>query len=267
MAIRWEDELALFAGDACPEFEVVHPIGLLGWDAGDKQKQVDADIYPIPRAGDRENFAPGNPVGYWLSGLAESSAILGDCPAKRILDIGGSTGRLARHFAIQHGVEATVADINYRHIRWLQKYLPVVRAMQITSIPHLSIPDVSFDLVTAYSVFTHIPALDQAWIWEIRRVLAPGGRAFLTFHSEKTHAAVDADHYLYSHVGYLQSWEHRTELRERQVHRYNHGGSYGAHVFLHSDYIRQAWGSIMEVVDIKFAGERVGQCSVVLRKS
>ncbi len=44
-------------------------------------------------------------------------------------------------------------------------------------------PDQSFDLVLANSVFTHLK-LDtaKAWIKEIRRLLRPGGIALLSFH-------------------------------------------------------------------------------------
>ena len=41
-------------------------------------------------------------------------------------------------------------------------------------------------MIYAGSVFTHIADLAVAWLLELRRVLAPGGRAYLTFHDSNT---------------------------------------------------------------------------------
>ena len=46
-------------------------------------------------------------------------------------------------------------------------------------------PDATFDLIYAFSVFTHLaPAGQTFWIAELTRVLKPGGCLFLTTHGE-----------------------------------------------------------------------------------
>ena len=44
------------------------------------------------------------------------------------------------------------------------------------------IPDNSVDAAYVVSVFTHLDHTAEYWLWELNRVLAPGGRAFVTFH-------------------------------------------------------------------------------------
>ena len=46
------------------------------------------------------------------------------------------------------------------------------------------IPDNSVDAAYVISVFTHLDHTSEYWLWELNRVLAPGGRAFVTFHDK-----------------------------------------------------------------------------------
>ena len=52
--------------------------------------------------------------------------------------------------------------------------------------PPLPLPDAHFDVVTAFSVFTHIDELDSPWLLELRRILKPGGLLDATIHDETT---------------------------------------------------------------------------------
>jgi ubiquinone/menaquinone biosynthesis C-methylase UbiE len=50
----------------------------------------------------------------------------------------------------------------------------------------LPFPDASFDVVFAVSVFSHLDEKPQfGWLWEILRVLRPGGLFLASTHSEK----------------------------------------------------------------------------------
>ena len=52
---------------------------------------------------------------------------------------------------------------------------PSVRCFLNGFVPTLPIPDQHFDVITAFSVFTHIDELESSWLLELRRVLKPGG--------------------------------------------------------------------------------------------
>ena len=58
--------------------------------------------------------------------------------------------------------------------------------MQNHALPHLPIEDGSTALVYGFSVFTHIDEFETAWLAEIRRILRPGGVAYLTINSDDT---------------------------------------------------------------------------------
>jgi ubiquinone/menaquinone biosynthesis C-methylase UbiE len=70
---------------------------------------------------------------------------------------------------------------------WANRHLrPPFRFVTPTTLPHLPFADGYFQMIYAGSVFTHIADLADAWLLELRRVLAPGGRAYLTFHDSHT---------------------------------------------------------------------------------
>jgi hypothetical protein len=55
----------------------------------------------------------------------------------------------------------------------------------ILPYPPTSYDDAMFDLVTGYSVMTHLTRENQsAWLQELRRVLLPGALCLLTLHGE-----------------------------------------------------------------------------------
>jgi SAM-dependent methyltransferase len=55
-----------------------------------------------------------------------------------------------------------------------------------TTAPHLPFEDGYFDLIYAGSVFTHIADLADAWFLELKRIVRPGGRLYITVHDKHT---------------------------------------------------------------------------------
>ena len=105
-------------------------------------------------------------------------------PDARILDFGCGIARMTRQLrSFAEAGEVWGVDISARHIFWCKRHLsPPFRFATTTTIPHLPFRDGFFSLVFAGSVFTHIDDLADAWLCEVRRVLAPGGCAYLTVH-------------------------------------------------------------------------------------
>jgi SAM-dependent methyltransferase len=101
--------------------------------------------------------------------------------ADAILDFGSSAGAMLRWLEPRPGRSLWGVDVNAATINWAQDHLsPPLLFATTTSLPHLPFEDGTFDLVYSGSVFSHIADLADAWVLELRRVLRPGGSAYLT---------------------------------------------------------------------------------------
>ncbi len=103
---------------------------------------------------------------------------------QRILDFGCGSGRMIRWLVgVADGSEIWGVDISAEYILWCKQNLqPPFHFAVTTIVPHLPFEDHYFDLIYAGSVFTHIDDLVDSWLLELRRLLKPGGRLYLTIH-------------------------------------------------------------------------------------
>ncbi len=102
---------------------------------------------------------------------------------KQILDFGCGLGRVtARMLDRAPAAQFTGFDIDPQMLEWCGKLLSSPRLGCVSAT--LDLPNDSFDLVYAISVFTHLDETTDFWLSEIHRLLKPGGRAFLTYHDE-----------------------------------------------------------------------------------
>ncbi|HEY8106504.1 MAG TPA: class I SAM-dependent methyltransferase [Gemmatimonadales bacterium] len=139
----------------------------------------------------------GQTEGDYLSSGRDDVGILSDLlgvsgtsfdACRRLLDFGCGAGRVTRWLdAWADRCEVWGTDISAQHISWCQQHLtPPLHFATTTIFPHLPFEDRYFDVIYAGSVFTHIDDLADAWFLELRRLLSPGGRLFLTVHDRKT---------------------------------------------------------------------------------
>lgn len=223
---------------------------------------LENDQAPIPSTKDREGYWGEHHFGYWASGLRDYQLLLNSCEElgvnpKAFLDMGCASGRVVRHFAANRPeMDVYGCDLNRHHIEWICRYLPSnVCAFQTHSVPNIPLPDNSLDVVTAYSVFTHIEAFETAWLMELRRLLKPGGIAWITIHSEETWAEMNASwplHRLLSHYpGFDADGEREPLAKDRVVFRGDGERSYSSQVFYRFDYIHQVWGRFFDIADVK----------------
>ncbi len=107
-------------------------------------------------------------------------------PNSRILDFGCASGRIIRHLVnFSETCEIWGTDISGDCISWCQQNLsPPFHFFMATTHPHLPFEDGYFDLIYAGSVFTHIDDLADAWFLELRRILKPGGLAYITIQEQ-----------------------------------------------------------------------------------
>lgn len=160
-----------------------------------------ADAQPIPTDADRVGYYAGDDLAYWLSGLEDYLRIeeIGReldrplSPGQRFLDLGCASGRVLRHFAaMAPDVDAVGVDLCRQYVAWAREHLQAP-VLQGTALPSLPFADGSVDAIFAGSVFTHINDFEEAWLAELRRVVAPGGFALLTIHSEVVWEEMRAD--------------------------------------------------------------------------
>jgi SAM-dependent methyltransferase len=247
------------------------------WRELDVQAAASLDVLPIPPAEVREGYFGDRHLEYWLSGYADRIKMLqgtGLIGANDLnyLDFGGSSGRVARHF-VRQKTAPWCCDINVRSVDWVAKYLsPSVLAFQNRPVPHLPFEDRTFDIVSAFSVFTHIDLDEMSWLLELRRIVKPDGFVYVTVHDEHTLEAIKTTPWKRNRIG---KEKHRRALElalqnglpsERFVLRYDDRGIYDANVFVESAYLKRRWAPFFsELRHFPVAHEGM-QSGVVLRK-
>jgi SAM-dependent methyltransferase len=93
-----------------------------------------------------------------------------------ILDFGCGCGRILRHWSGLEHTRVYGCDIEPRMVEWCAANLPFANVEVTELSPPLPYAAATFDLLYAFSVFTHLSeGLQHAWIDEARRVLRPGG--------------------------------------------------------------------------------------------
>ncbi|MEM7516868.1 MAG: hypothetical protein AAF368_08090, partial [Planctomycetota bacterium] len=105
----------------------------------------------------------------------------------------------------------------------------------------------------AFSVFTHIEAFETAWLMELRRVLRPGGLAWVTVHTEKTWEDMTENWPLYkalkNHPKFKEMDPAAPLPSEREVFRWRAERSYSSNVFYSFDYLHRNWSRYFEIAE------------------
>jgi SAM-dependent methyltransferase len=77
-------------------------------------------------------------------------------------------------------------DISTASLAWARANLPRrLRLVQGTLVPALPIPDGVIDIVFAGSVFTHVREFEESLLFELLRIVRPGGLLLLSIHPER----------------------------------------------------------------------------------
>ena len=229
------------------------------------------DFLPIPHRANREGYAGDYHASYWVSGVGDYDKVIAACHrlgirGGRYYDFGGSTGRVFRHFYCQdRAFEVWSSDFKTANFKWNQQHMPMgLRVFLNGFAPPLPLPDAHFDVVTAFSVFTHIDELESPWLLELRRILKPGGLLYATIHDETTWQN-KAESVLLA----INRSENGAQITasspfpgERTAFHFTSDSYYGCNVFHPRDYIRSQWARFFEIVDIRPRDH--GEQSVVL---
>jgi 2-polyprenyl-3-methyl-5-hydroxy-6-metoxy-1,4-benzoquinol methylase len=137
----------------------------------------------LPREREIEEIA--DPEGYFAGGYLGTLMHLETAErfgfdlssAQAVLDFGCGAAKNIRLLRGIRDLRLVGTDVNATQIKWARKHVPGVEFHVNEPEPPLRFAeDDTFDLVTAASVFTHIPVhLQRPWLEEIRRILRPGG--------------------------------------------------------------------------------------------
>lgn len=214
----------------------------------------------------------------WIDGMMRILEASGGPVTRlnRVLDFGCADGMMLRHIKVPESGEAWGTDLNGELMMWCQQHLsPPFKFATTTSFPHLPFADDYFDLIYAFSVFTHICDLAEAWLLELKRIVRPGGILYLTV-SDRHTIDILFDKYPETELArQLDAAQKDIEFRTSDfalftVNRVPGGGLEGdtgpAQVFYDIDYLAQHWGNYLNVVSIN--PEAYGyQTAVVLKKS
>ena len=220
------------------------------------------DIYPLPATSDRESYHGAHHFSYWASGLRDMRNLLQCARQYRqkintYLDVGCASGRVLRHFAINSEIGRTIGcDINRRHVEWILNFLPrKIEVCQNTSIPTLPFEDDSVDLLSAFSVFTHIENFDIAWMMELKRILRPGGIAWITFLSEQLWSNMKETSTLYkswsNHPEFVEQHRRQNKEFDSMVFRRRTDRSYSSVVFYNTEFLSDRWGRFLNVLEVR----------------
>jgi ubiquinone/menaquinone biosynthesis C-methylase UbiE len=227
-------------------------------DPGEMRQRIARDIFPIPHHDNREGYAEGDHLMYWLSGYADYRMIQGlaeeyGVKGGRYFDFGGSTGRVFRNFEIQTDAwEVWSCDFKISSVEFNLKYFPKkIRVFLNTSFPALPLPDSYFDLISACSVFTHIDEAETGWLLELRRILKVGGIACLSIHNKDTWAR-NYGSLRDDVVKFRPDIADQPALPEgKTVVTFRNDDPYRCHSFHSDEYIVRNWGRFFEICEIR----------------
>jgi SAM-dependent methyltransferase len=107
---------------------------------------------------------------------------------RAILDFGCGTGRVLHHLRHLKGAALYGTDYNPDLISWCRDNLRFAAFQTNPPTGRLSYADGQFDLIYAFSVFTHLTEEQQMfWIDELNRVLKAGGYLLFSVHGESAY--------------------------------------------------------------------------------
>lgn len=237
---------------------------------------IERDPTPIPATEDRENYYGDRHLEYWLSGLADARKLTpwlsAEREASRYLDFGGSSGRVARHMTERAGLTVWLCDLNVNWIAWVDQYfVPPIAAFQNRIAPSLPITDGYFDLVSAFSVFSHLDHDEIPWLLELRRVVRPGGYIYATVLDEHVWDRLkDPDwEWLLKSISRGRHDDTLPELSKQKLNgrvvlEYSSEEAYNVNVFLPRAYLAAKWGGFFNSIQF-FEDQHGYQTVVVLR--
>ncbi|MDH3650848.1 MAG: class I SAM-dependent methyltransferase [Saprospiraceae bacterium] len=255
----------------------------------DYSQLVQFDQMPMPMPIDREGYGTIelSPM-IWATGHADW---LNVCDAmkrhmntewsdqkSRLLDFGCASGRFLRHVVLfgRDQVDAWGCDFAPNNVQWVKRHLSSdFKVFLNTDVPHLPFPDGYFNVIVAFSVFTHINQFEDAWLLELRRITNDQGILYLTILNEASWVKVKNRPVSYDHITNANKFEGNIPItkelfnapmpHDRIVFRMSKSNVYNCLVWHTSKYIHDSWSRYFEILEIANNAHGQYQSPVILR--
>jgi SAM-dependent methyltransferase len=195
---------------------------------------------------------------------------------RRMLDWGCGSGRVTAHFLADGRVpEVHGVDIDGEATTWCAQAFPAGHFQESAPYPPLPFPDGFFDLVVAYSVFTHLErGVQKTWLAEMKRVLAPGGLLLATVHGEFAALFAFPNRATPGPLGRIGEWLGLRSIISKEIvdSTRDHAldgvapTDYYRGVYQRKDYTVREWSRFLDVIEYSEAGVGNFQDLVALRK-
>jgi SAM-dependent methyltransferase len=206
-----------------------------------------------------------DPVGVYERSGADHRALIESVlpddwtwPERRVLDFGCGVGRVLRQFAPEAATaEFWGCELDPPSIAWMERELsPPFQFFETSDTPSLPQEQGTFDLIYAFSVYTHLTDHWAGWLLEHHRVLKDGGLLFVTFLGEgMTEHLID------------EPWDEDRIGMNTLMHGnpWDHGGPIA---FNSPWWIHAHWGRAFEIVELRprIDSENASHGCVLLRK-
>lgn len=255
----------------------------------DYRHLVDRDTMPIPMPVDREGYCSvEHSSRYWATGYSDWLNVReavkrymspeASQSKMRMMDFGCASGRFLRHVWTfgKDNIDSWGCDFAPANVEWVKRYLPSeIKILLNTNVPHLPFPDGHFDIMTAFSVFTHIDYLEDAWLLELRRITSPNGLLYITVHNDATWSQLSKSPTRAEDVLRSNSIPGNKILDEslfdqplpedRFVLRTSMEDIYNCNVWMSNDYIRKNWSRYFEIMHIASNAHTEFQSVVIMK--
>jgi SAM-dependent methyltransferase len=190
-------ELLRRLGILGPAFRAYESLLARDWRASlfGRRQEIGPDGLPVPSKELRVRAGPATAdVSFFLRTGSADAAVIVDALERdgariasfgAVLDFGCGCGRVIRHWHDLQGPVIHGCDVSEDQIDWCRRNLAFARFARNNLEPPLEYPDETFDLVYAFSVFTHLPEdLQLAWMDELYRITQAGGYVVVSTHGE-----------------------------------------------------------------------------------
>lgn len=269
-------------GDA--KHTVLHYVDLDGQaQKFDYGKVCVADNFPIPMPIDREGYGTiETSPNYWATGhgdwLNVCTAIERYCKQqpRRLFDFGCATGRFLRHVDLYSDCQAFGSDLAPANVNWVKRHLPAsLNVIENSTNAKLPFENRFFDVVTAFSVFTHIDIDWEGWLAELIRITKPEGMLYITIQNQAAWDKVidrpgALEHLMRANKidGNLQVDEElfRGPMPEQRiVFRMSNDNVYNCNVWCTNQFVKEQWSKYADVLAIANNAHTGYQSVVMLR--